>query len=52
MKISNSFVPRVQNDIADKVAKWAVNLDDLVVSDVMPDLLLQGFLPCGFPALL
>lgn len=52
MKISVSFIPRAQNDTADRVAKWVVDLDDIIVADVMSDLLSWGSVPCGFPILL
>lgn len=39
LNISFSQVPRSQNSLVDKVAKWGVNLDVLYFSNVMPDCL-------------
>lgn len=51
-KISFSCILRVQNEMVDRLAKWAVDLDDIVISDVLPDLMSWGLGPCGFSALL
>lgn len=39
MKISFSCIPRVQNEMAGRLAKWAVDLDDMVISNVLPDVM-------------
>lgn len=42
MNISLVFIPKDQNSLADKVAKWAVELEEIFIYDVMLDSMSGG----------
>lgn len=42
INVSLAYIPRDQNSLVDKIAKWAVGLNEFFIYDVMFDTLARG----------